>query len=122
MSDDLTALDRYMMLADRAAGRPELAEELRTIFAENATVDIYAGEITGIEALLPFYRTFYGGMQECRHLWTTRRAGENVLEAPWVAAVRLPDGSLKSFGGFERALLNDEGLITDLRNYAVEPG
>lgn len=117
MTKQKNAYDRYMEFADRAGGRPELLDELRTIFAADASIHIRDRTITGIDAILEFYRGFFAEIVECSHYWITSEVSENIIEAPWVAALRLTGGRLLSISGFERTYLNADGLIKDLRNY-----
>lgn len=120
MTENATVLDRYIAFSDRAVGRPELIEELRTIFSEDATVQLIKDEIVGIDAILDFYRNFIGSIEEGTHYWTTSKVGEGVLEARWVAAVRFKGDRLVATGGMERAHVNSDGLIAKLRNYPNE--
>lgn len=116
MAEKTTVLDRYIAFADRAVGHPELIEELRTIFSEDAVVQLFEDEIVGIDAILDFYRNFIGSVVEGTHYWTTTKVSENVLEAKWIGAIRFKGDRLVAVGGLERALVNADGLITDLRN------
>lgn len=112
-----TALGRYIDFADRYAAGNAQIEELRTIFAEDATVDVIGEPIKGIDALLSFYARMFGGWQASKHFWTTTIVDDNTVETEWAAIVRLEDGSLRPVGGYERARLNADGLMVDLRNY-----
>lgn len=120
MTQNLTVLDRYIAFSDRAVGRPELIEELRTIFSEDATVQLIEDKFDGIDAILDFYRKFIDLIEEGTHYWTTTEVGEGVLEARWIAAVRFKGDRLVATGGLERAQVNSAGLITNLRNYPNE--
>lgn len=122
MSEQTTVLDRYIGLADRAVGHPEVIGELRTIFAEDATVQVFEDEINGIDAIIEFYQGFIGSIEEGKHYWTTARLSDGVLEARWVGAFRFKGDRLMGVGGVERAQVNSEGLITHLRNYPTPAG
>lgn len=122
MTEPLTVLDRYIGFADRAVGHPEMIEELRTIFAKDATVQLFGDPIVGIDAIIDFYRGFIGSIEEGRHFWTTTQAGDNVLEAQWVGALRFKGDKLVGTGGLERAEVNADGLITFLRNFPNQQG
>lgn len=113
----VTVLERYMTLFDRYLAGTTQLDELRTIFAPDATVDIIGTPVTGIDALFGLYEGILGRMQETKHVWNLNRVDESTLEADWVVAARMKDGSVMSRGGFERAHLNAEGLIVDLKNY-----
>lgn len=121
MSDKTTVLDRYIGLADRAVGHLEKIEELRTIFATDAVVQLFDSEVVGIDAILDFYRNFIGSIEEGTHYWTTTKVSEDVLEAQWIGAIRFKGDRLVAAGGLERARLNADGLIADLRNYPNQP-
>lgn len=112
-----TVLDRYIGLADRAVHDPALlAEELPTIFAPDATVQLFDEPVTGLDAILAFYRAHLATQSDTRHFWTTRVLQDGTLEAEWVAAGRLTDGSLLVVGGVETATVDPAGLISHLRN------
>lgn len=118
MTDEtITVLDRYMTLFDRYLDGTTQLDELRTIFAPDATVNITGTPVTGIEALLAMYGGILGRLQETRHFWNLTKVDDSTLEAEWAVAGRLKDGGVTSLGGFERAHLNAEGLIVNLRNY-----
>jgi hypothetical protein len=114
-----TILDRYISLGDRLAEGAAELEELRSIFAADAAVQLNTkeGAAVGIDAILAYYRGRLQGRGGSKHFWNTHRIDDRTLEADWVAAGRGLDGSLRTASGFERALLNEQGLIRDLRNY-----
>lgn len=122
MTEHATILDRYIAFADRAVGHPEMIEELRTIFAPDATVQLFEDKIHGIEAIIAFYRGFIGSVIEGQHFWTTTTVDDDVLEARWVGALRFAGDRLVATGGVERARLNADGLIQDLLNTPEKPG
>jgi 2-polyprenyl-6-methoxyphenol hydroxylase-like FAD-dependent oxidoreductase len=112
-----TVLDRYIGLADRAVHDPALlAKELPSIFAPDATVQLFDEPVTGFDAILAFYRAHIATQADCRHFWNTRVLDDGTLEAEWVAAGRMADGSLLAVGGVETATLDAAGLISHLRN------
>lgn len=118
MTDEtITALDRYMTLFDRYLDGSTQLDELRTIFAPDATVDIIGAPVTGIDDLFGMYEGILGRLQETKHFWNLTKVDDNTLEAEWVVAGKMKDGGVMSLGGFERAHLNAEGLIVNLRNY-----
>jgi hypothetical protein len=119
-----TVLDRYIGLADRAVQDPSLLErELPSIFAPDATVQLADQPVTGFDAILEFYRAHIGAQADCKHYWTTTVLDDGTLEAHWVVAARLADGSLMTAGGVEHATVDSDGLITTLRNrFTRTPG
>jgi hypothetical protein len=112
-----TVLDRYIGLADRAVHDPSLLEkELPSIFAPDATVQIFDEPVTGSAAILAFYQAHVAAQADCKHFWTTRVLADGTLEAEWVVAARMADGSLLATGGVETATVDADGLITHLSN------
>ncbi|WP_039940305.1 nuclear transport factor 2 family protein [Streptomyces himastatinicus] len=116
-----TALDRYMELADRAVRDPSALEELPTIFAPDATVRLRDEPVTGIAAIMEFYRAFVAAVAESKHYWTTTILEDGTIESHWVVAARRADGSLMTAAGIEHATVDTDGLITNLRNRYIRP-
>ncbi|GAA2360574.1 MULTISPECIES: nuclear transport factor 2 family protein [Streptomyces] len=118
-----TALDRYMELADRAVRDPSALAELPTIFAPDATVRLRDEPVTGMPAIMEFYRVFVAAVAESKHYWTTTILEDGTIESHWVVAARRADGSLMTAAGVEHATVDTDGLITNLRNrYTRPPG
>ncbi|WP_433556121.1 nuclear transport factor 2 family protein [Pseudonocardia xinjiangensis] len=110
-----TILDRYIALSDRAVHNPE-ALELRLIFAPDATVQIFDEPVHGIEAIMEFYWAHVATQADSKHFWNTRVLNDGSLDVERVVVARMANGSLLTTGGVERASVNSDGLITDLRN------
>jgi SnoaL-like protein len=118
-----TVLDRYIKLFDRAAHDTGALEELRSIYAPDATVQLLEGAepVTGLDAIIEFYRNLAAGMADSKHIWDVRVLDDGRLECHWVSVARAVDGRLTTQSGIEHATLNADGLITNLRNRMVEP-
>src|ERR1044072_1607904 len=91
-----TVIDRYVALVDRAVHEPGALEELHSIFAPNATVQLDDSfePLHGITAIMAFYKAFVGSMADSKHVWTTTVRHDGVLECRWVQAQRAVDGGL----------------------------
>jgi hypothetical protein len=118
-----TVIDRYITIFDRAAQDPGTLDELRSIFAPDARVQLTDDQepVTGFAAIMELYRALAGGMADSKHFWTTTVLDDGTLECRWVQAARATDGRLLTNGGIERATVNTDGLITNLRNRMVSP-
>ncbi|TWF82271.1 SnoaL-like protein [Pseudonocardia hierapolitana] len=118
-----TTIDRYITIFDRAARDPAALEELRSIFAPDAPVQLTDEQepVTGLTAIMTLYRGITGYMADSTHFWTTTVLDDGTLEYHWVQAARSTDGRLLTNSGIERASVNAEGLITNLRNQMVPP-
>lgn len=118
-----TVMDRYVALVDRAVHEPEALEELRTIFAPDATVHFvgFMDPVTGLSALMDFYRGFVAQTAEGKHFWNVRVLADGRLECEWVQAQKGVDGELSTFRGIEHATLNADGLIVHLENNSPSP-
>ena len=116
-----TVLDRYIRIFDRAPKDHEALEELRTIFAPDATVQLHqdAEAVTGLERIMELYRAYAEGADESRHVWDSTELADGTIECRWVAAARATDGRLSTLSGLEHATVNADGLITNLRNKMV---
>lgn len=117
-----TVVDRYITLIDRAVHEPGALEELPSIFAADATVQLEDLQpVTGLAAITEFYRGFFshahGG--DSKHFWTTTVLDDGRLEVRFLAAGRTPDGELTARSGTEHATVNAEGLITYLTAKSV---
>jgi hypothetical protein len=119
-----TTIDRYIEIFDRAASDSGALDELRTIFATDATVqlDDDAPPITGLAVIMEFYRGVTRGIADSKHIWSTTELPDGTLECRWVQAARAADGRLTTRSGIERARLDAEGLITNLRNKMLPAG
>lgn len=119
-----TTIDRYITIFDRAAHDPEALEELRTIFAPDATVQLHEGQepITGFALIMEVYQGIARHMADSKHFWHTTVLADGTLECRWVQAGRSADGSLVTQSGLEHATVNADGLITNLRNKMVPAG
>jgi SnoaL-like domain len=111
------ALDRYIGLADDVvSGRVKL-DEWVAVFAPDAVVEIFPGQVVrGAEQVREFYRQFAASFAETRHMWNGAVLPDGTLHATWAAVLRMADGSVSAVSGVERAKVDAEGLITDLRN------
>jgi hypothetical protein len=118
-----TVIDRYITIFDRAAQDPGALDELRSIFAPDARVQLNDDQepVTGFAAVMDLYRVMTGHMADSKHVWTTTVLDDGTLECRWVQAARATDGPLLTYGGIERATVNTDGLITNLRNRIVDP-
>jgi hypothetical protein len=116
-----TVLDRYIALADRAVQDPAALDELASVFAPDATVQLRDEPVTGIDAIMAFYRAHIATHADSKHYWTTRALDDSTLEATWVVAARMADGRLMTAAGVERAVVNANGLIIELRNRFTRP-
>ncbi|MER6497355.1 nuclear transport factor 2 family protein [Streptomyces griseorubiginosus] len=111
-----TVVDRYITLMDRAVHDPQALQELGSVFAPGATVQI--GDlppVTGLSDITEFYRNFYSEMADCKHVWTTTVLDDGSLEVRFIAAWRTIDGQLASQGAVEHVTVDANGLITQLR-------
>jgi hypothetical protein len=111
-----TVLDRYIGLADRAVHDSAARDELLAVFAPDATVSIGPEPVRGTAAITAFYQDHFASFVDSKHYWDTETLEDGTLEAHWVAASRMTDGSLITVAGIERAVVNADGLITELRN------
>ncbi|MGI5143496.1 FAD-dependent monooxygenase [Streptomyces sp. CA-106110] len=111
-----TPLDRYIGLADRAVHEKSALDELLAVFAPEATVLIGPEPVRGRAAIAAFYRTHFATFADSRHYWNTTVLEDGTLRAEWVAAARMADDSLITVAGVEHATVDQNGLITDLRN------
>ena len=111
-----TAIDRYIGLADRAVHDDSVLEELLMLFAPDATVQIGPEPVHGIEAVTAFYHAHFATIADSRHYWNTTVLDDGTLRAEWAAACRMTDGQLITVAGVEHAQVDDNGLITVLRN------
>jgi hypothetical protein len=118
-----SAIDRYIRIFDRAAHDPGALDELRSIFAPDATVQLSDEQepVTGFAALMDLYRGIAAGMADSKHIWTTTLLDDGRIECRWVSVARRADGHLVALGGIEHATLDASGLITNLRNRMVDP-
>jgi SnoaL-like protein len=118
-----TAIDRYIRIFDRAAHDPAALEELRSIFAPDATVQLTDDQepVTGFAALMELYRGMIAFMADSKHVWTTTVLDDGRVECRWVQAGRTADGRLVAYSGIEHATVDADGLITNLRNRMVAP-
>jgi hypothetical protein len=118
-----TTIARYMNTFDRAAHDPGALEELLTLFAPAATVQLRDDQepVTGIAALRELYRGVVGHTAESRHVWTTAVLDDGRIETRWAQASRTVDDRILAFSGIERVTLDADGLITNLRNRMVAP-
>jgi hypothetical protein len=116
-----TVLDRYIALADRAVQDPAALEQLPSLFAPDATVQLGDEPVTGLDAIMRFYCAHVATYADSKHYWTTRVLDHGTLEATWVVAARMADGRLMTAAGVERAVVNADGLITELRNRFTRP-
>ncbi|HET6504920.1 MAG TPA: nuclear transport factor 2 family protein [Amycolatopsis sp.] len=111
-----TTIDRYIGLADRAVHDDSAIEEMLTLFAPDATVQLGPEPVRGHEAIAALYRAHFATIADSRHYWNTTVLEGGTLRAEWVAAGRMKDGQLMTVAGVEHAQVDDSGLITDLRN------
>ncbi|XVV15122.1 nuclear transport factor 2 family protein [Actinoplanes sp. CA-131856] len=111
-----TVLDRYIAFMDRAAHDLGLLDDLSSIFAEDATVDLgVAGPVTGLTAIVEFYRGFYANAGDTKYFWTTTVLEDGTLKAHFIVSGRTPDGALMARSGIEYATVDADGLISSLR-------
>ncbi|WP_433273145.1 nuclear transport factor 2 family protein [Pseudonocardia xinjiangensis] len=119
----VTALDRYIGLADKAVADPRELDELARIFAPDAVVQIDGTPVRGGDAILEFYRGFVATFVESRHFWNTTVLPDGTQRATWVVAARMADGAVITAAGVEHAQVDENGLIVDLRNeFTRRPG
>ncbi|AXE86067.1 nuclear transport factor 2 family protein [Streptomyces sp. Go-475] len=118
-----TVIDRYIRIFDRTAHEPAAVEELQPLFAPDATVQLDQGlePVTGLPAIMDFYRNFPSLMADSQRFWTSTVLDDGRIECHWVQAGRGTDGSLVTLAGIEHATVNADGQITDLRNRMVDP-
>ncbi|SEF04358.1 SnoaL-like domain-containing protein [Streptomyces sp. 3213] len=118
-----TVIDRYIRIFDRLPHDPGALEELRTVYAPDATVQLDEGGemVTGIDAILPIYRDLAARMADSHHFWDVTELDDGTLECRWASLTRTADGRLLTLNGLERATVNSDGLITSLRNKMVPP-
>jgi hypothetical protein len=123
MTHTIETIARYMNTFDRAAHDPEALEELLTLFAPDASVQLRDDlePVTGTAALRELYRGVTGHTAESRHVWTTTALDDGRIEARWAAASRTVDDRMVAVSGIEHVTLNADGLITNLRNRMVAP-
>ena len=116
-----TVLDRYIRIFDRTAHDPEVVEELQSIFAPDATVQLTEDSepVTGLSAIMAVYRNITAQMADSQHFWTVTELDDGTLECHWVQAGRATDGRLVSMSGIEHATVNADGLVTHLANRMV---
>lgn len=119
-----TVIDRYITIFDRSARDSAAIEELETIFAPDAIVQLDDGAepVTGSAAIIGMYRGIAASMADSKHFWTTEVLDDGRIECHWVQAARATDGELATRRGIEHATVGDGGLITHLRNRLIEPG
>lgn len=119
-----TVIDRYIKVFDRAAQDPTAIDELRSIFAPDATIQLSDEQqpVTGFAAIMEFYRAIAAAMAESKHIWSTTTLDDGRLECRWASVARAADGGLETHSGIEHATVNADGLITNLRNRMVPPG
>lgn len=118
-----TVFDRYMNAIDRAVyDAGALEEDLRSIYAPDATVDLSEGAepVIGLDAIIEFYRGFVAACSDSKHFWDVRVLDDGRLECHWVSVHRMADGRLTAQGGIEHATVNADGLMTSLRNRMVQ--
>jgi hypothetical protein len=118
-----TVIDRYIRIFDRAAHDPGAVEEYRSIFAQDAIVQLHDGTepVTGIDAIMDLYHSIAADMSDSKHLWTVTVLDDGTLECRWVSVTRRADGRLAPLSGIEHATVNADGLMTSLRNKVVPP-
>lgn len=123
MTKTIETIGRYMEIFDRTAHDPGALEELLTLFASDATVQLVDGQepVTGIPALWELYRLAVKNLTDSRHIWTTTVLDDGRIEARWDCASRTIDGRLVALSGIEHVTVNADGLITNLRNRMVAP-
>jgi hypothetical protein len=116
-----TVLDRYIRIFDRAAHDAGALEELRTIFAPDATVQLGEGDepLTGFAVIMELYQGIARNLADSKHFWDVTVLADGTLECRWVQAGRVADGRLVTQSGLEHATVNADGLITNLRNKMV---
>ena len=120
MSD--TVIDRYIALADLAVHDESALAELLTLFAPDATVRLGSDPVRGHAAVTAFYRAHFAAFADTKHYWNTTVLDDGTLRAEWVCAARTADDQLMTVAGVEHARLDEDGLITDLRNeFAQRP-
>jgi hypothetical protein len=119
-----TVIDHYIRIFDRSAHDPGALEQLRTIFAPDATVQLHDDQepVSGFAAIMQVYRGIAADMADSKHFWTTMVLDDGRLECRWVSVMRRADGRLVALSGIEHAIVNADGLITNLRNRMVAPG
>jgi SnoaL-like domain len=119
-----TVIDRYIRIFDRSAQDPAALDELQSIFAPDATIQLSDEQepVTGFAAIMELYRFLAAGMADSKHIWTTTVLDDGTLECRWVSVARAADGGLGTHSGIEHATVNADGLITNLRNRMVPPG
>lgn len=70
--------------------------------------------MTGLAAIMEFYRLFFSHAADNKHVWTTTVLEDGTLEVRFIAAGRTADGPLVARRGTEQATVNADGLITNL--------
>ncbi|MFE7277334.1 MULTISPECIES: nuclear transport factor 2 family protein [Streptomyces] len=116
-----TVVDRYIRIFDRTAHDPQAVEELESIFAQDAVVQLAEGiePVAGLPAIMAVYRGFVSQMADSQHFWTVTELDDGRLECEWVQAGRSVDGRLVCTGGVEQVTVNADGQITKLINRIV---
>jgi hypothetical protein len=116
-----TTIDRYIGLADRAVHDDSALDELLTLFAPYATVQIGPEPVHGHEAIAAFYRAHFVTFADSRHYRNTTVLDDGTLRAEWASAARMTDGQLMTVAGVEHAQIDGDGLITEMRNEFSRP-
>ncbi|HEY6497007.1 MAG TPA: nuclear transport factor 2 family protein [Trebonia sp.] len=111
-----TIMDRYIRLFDAAVHDASALDEMLTLFAPEATVEIGQEPVQGRQAIDAMYRAFVATFSDSKHFCNTTVLEDGSLLGEWVASGRTTDNRVITAAGVERVKVDGAGRITDLRN------
>lgn len=118
-----TVMDRYIRLFDSAVHDSSALDEMLTLFADEAVVEIGPEPVHGRAAIEGMYREFLPTFADSKHFCNTTALEDGTLRTEWAAAVRTADGHVLTAAGVEHAKIDSDGRISDLRNtFSRTPG
>ena len=80
----MTAVQRYLTLADRGYQDDAVYEELVALFAADAVVDIDGTPVRGTAEIRALYRRFFDEGSESSHHWHTEILADGTHKTVWV--------------------------------------
>ncbi len=109
-------MDRYIAATDRAIADEAHLDELLSVFAPDAMVQIDVKPFRGERAIREFYTGFIAAHAASKHFWNTTVLPDGRQKTVWACAARLTDGSVITVAGVEHATVDQQGRITNLHN------